>query len=158
MERVLYNNGGLFCVLVSWAVCQYVFDAFKDWNSHIRTSIQCSGPLRPECDFWNFFSFFSYSQQSFHLLEILRATGMMPNHNFSELERLRHRSPSPMASTNSLSNVPGTGLASWNGLQQEVNIQLKIILCFLIYNLELGGVVIHKKSYCFLKILISSYL
>lgn len=51
--------------------------------------------------------------------EILRATGMMPNHNFSELERLRHRSPSPMASTNSLSNVPGTGLASWNGLQQE---------------------------------------
>ncbi|XP_057800224.1 KH domain-containing protein At3g08620-like isoform X2 [Salvia miltiorrhiza] len=39
--------------------------------------------------------------------EILRVTGMMPNHNFSELERLRHRSPSPMAST------------SWNGLTQE---------------------------------------
>ncbi|XP_057801080.1 KH domain-containing protein At3g08620-like isoform X2 [Salvia miltiorrhiza] len=51
--------------------------------------------------------------------EILRVTGMLPNHSFSELERLRHRSPSPMASANSLSNVAGTGLASWNGLPQE---------------------------------------
>ncbi|KAL1539502.1 KH domain-containing protein-like protein [Salvia divinorum] len=48
--------------------------------------------------------------------EILRFTGMVPNHSFSELERLRHRSPSPMASANSLSNVAGTVLASWNGL------------------------------------------
>ncbi|KAH6760273.1 RNA-binding KH domain-containing protein [Perilla frutescens var. hirtella] len=39
--------------------------------------------------------------------EVLRATGMIPNHSFSELERLRHRSPSPMSST------------SWNGLTQE---------------------------------------
>ncbi|KAI3472981.1 hypothetical protein Pfo_030364 [Paulownia fortunei] len=51
--------------------------------------------------------------------EILRVTGMMPNQSFGELERLRHRSPSPMASSNLLSNVAGTGLASWNGLPQE---------------------------------------
>lgn len=51
--------------------------------------------------------------------EILRVTGMMPNHSFSEFERLRHRSPSPMASTNPLSNVGGAGLSGWNGLPQE---------------------------------------
>ncbi|KAK4481249.1 hypothetical protein RD792_012132 [Penstemon davidsonii] len=51
--------------------------------------------------------------------EILRVTGMMPNQNFGEFERLRHRSPSPMASSNLLSNVSGTGLAGWNGLPQE---------------------------------------
>ncbi|KAI3474315.1 hypothetical protein Pfo_029103 [Paulownia fortunei] len=51
--------------------------------------------------------------------EILRVTGMMPNQSFGELERLRHRSPSPMASSNLLSNVAGTGLAGWNGLPQE---------------------------------------
>ncbi|KAK4432226.1 KH domain-containing protein [Sesamum alatum] len=52
-------------------------------------------------------------------LKILRVTGMMPNQSFSDLERLRHRSPSPMASTDLLSNVAGTGLAGWNGLPQE---------------------------------------
>ncbi|KAL3654854.1 hypothetical protein CASFOL_000640 [Castilleja foliolosa] len=51
--------------------------------------------------------------------EILRVTGMMPNQGFGELERFRHRSPSPMASSNLLSNVAGTGLSSWNGLPQE---------------------------------------
>ncbi|XP_073142678.1 KH domain-containing protein At2g38610 isoform X2 [Henckelia pumila] len=51
--------------------------------------------------------------------EILRVTRMMPNNSFGELERLRHRSPSPMASTNLLSNARGTGLAGWNGLTQE---------------------------------------
>ncbi|PIN09617.1 RNA-binding protein Sam68 [Handroanthus impetiginosus] len=51
--------------------------------------------------------------------EILRVTAMMPNQSISELERLRHRSPSPMASTNLLPNVAGTGLAGWNGLPQE---------------------------------------
>lgn len=44
----------------------------------------------------------------------------MPNQSFGELDRLRHRSPSPMASSNPLSNVAGTGLAGWNGLPQEV--------------------------------------
>ncbi|KAL0282546.1 UNVERIFIED_CONTAM: KH domain-containing protein [Sesamum angustifolium] len=53
--------------------------------------------------------------------EILRVTGMMPNQSFGELERLRHRSPSPMASSNLLSNVAGTGLTSWNGFPQELS-------------------------------------
>ncbi|KAL6508112.1 hypothetical protein OROGR_024307 [Orobanche gracilis] len=52
-------------------------------------------------------------------VQILRITGMMPNQSFGELERFRHRSPSPMASSNLLSNVSGTGLAGWNGLPQE---------------------------------------
>ncbi|KAL3622707.1 hypothetical protein CASFOL_032064 [Castilleja foliolosa] len=51
--------------------------------------------------------------------EILRITGMMPTQSYGEFERLRHRSPSPMASTNHFSNVAGTGLPGWNGLPRE---------------------------------------
>ncbi|KAL3531586.1 hypothetical protein ACH5RR_005107 [Cinchona calisaya] len=51
--------------------------------------------------------------------EILRVSGMMPNQGFGDLDRLRHRSPSPMASSNLMSNVAGTGIAGWNGLPQE---------------------------------------
>ncbi|XP_052173232.1 KH domain-containing protein At2g38610-like isoform X2 [Diospyros lotus] len=51
--------------------------------------------------------------------EILRVSGMMPNQGYGELDRLRHRSPSPMASSNLMSNVAGTGLSGWNGLPQE---------------------------------------
>ncbi|XP_038905002.1 KH domain-containing protein At3g08620-like isoform X1 [Benincasa hispida] len=51
--------------------------------------------------------------------EILRVSGMMSNQGFSDFERLRHRSPSPMASTNLVSNISGTGFGGWNGLPQE---------------------------------------
>ncbi|XP_058214833.1 KH domain-containing protein At2g38610-like isoform X2 [Rhododendron vialii] len=51
--------------------------------------------------------------------EILRVSGMMPNQGFGELDRLRHRSPSPMASSNLMSNVTGPGLGGWNGLPHE---------------------------------------
>ncbi|XP_059640659.1 KH domain-containing protein At3g08620-like isoform X2 [Cornus florida] len=51
--------------------------------------------------------------------EILRLSGMMPNQGFGEIDRLRHRSPSPMASSNLMSHVAGTGLGSWNGFPQE---------------------------------------
>ncbi|KAL3536622.1 hypothetical protein ACH5RR_005083 [Cinchona calisaya] len=51
--------------------------------------------------------------------EILRVSGMMPNQGFGDLDRLRHRSPSPMASSNLMSNVSGTGISGWNGLPQE---------------------------------------
>ncbi|XP_052174334.1 KH domain-containing protein At3g08620-like [Diospyros lotus] len=51
--------------------------------------------------------------------EILRVSGIMPNQGFGELERLQHRSPSPMASSNLISNVAGTGPSSWNALPQE---------------------------------------
>ncbi|KAF5941118.1 hypothetical protein HYC85_022285 [Camellia sinensis] len=53
--------------------------------------------------------------------EILRVSGMMPNQGFGELDRLRHRSPSPMASSNLMSNVPGSRLGGWNGIPQEFN-------------------------------------
>lgn len=45
---------------------------------------------------------------------------MMPNQGFGELDRFRHRSPSPMTSANLMSNVGGTGLGAWSGLAQEV--------------------------------------
>lgn len=52
--------------------------------------------------------------------EILRVSGMLPNQGFGELDRLRHRSPSPMGSANLMSNVAGAGLSGWNGIPQEV--------------------------------------
>ncbi|CAA2995862.1 KH domain-containing protein At2g38610-like isoform X1 [Olea europaea var. sylvestris] len=51
--------------------------------------------------------------------EIIRVSSMMPNQGFNELDRLRQRSPSPMASSNLLSNVAGAGITGWNGLPQE---------------------------------------
>ncbi|CAN1200626.1 KH domain-containing protein At2g38610 [Linum perenne] len=44
---------------------------------------------------------------------------MMSNQGFGDLDRLRHRSPSPMGSSNLMSNVPGTGLGGWNSISQE---------------------------------------
>lgn len=52
--------------------------------------------------------------------EILRVSGMTPNQGFGERDTLRHRSPSPMASSNFISNVSGTGLGGWNSLPREV--------------------------------------
>ncbi|XP_057435445.1 KH domain-containing protein At2g38610-like isoform X2 [Lotus japonicus] len=51
--------------------------------------------------------------------EILRVSRMLSNQGFGDFDRLRHRSPSPMASSNIMSNVSGTGLGGWNSLQQE---------------------------------------
>ncbi|XP_058743257.1 KH domain-containing protein At3g08620-like [Vicia villosa] len=51
--------------------------------------------------------------------EILRVSGMLSNQGFGDLDRLRHRSPSPMASSNLMSNVTGTGMGGWNSFQQE---------------------------------------
>ncbi|KAH0882590.1 hypothetical protein HID58_058686, partial [Brassica napus] len=53
--------------------------------------------------------------------EMFRVSGMMPpNQGFGDFDRLRHRSPSPMASSNLMSNVSNTGLGGWNGgLSQE---------------------------------------
>lgn len=60
-------------------------------------------------------------QVLFLFAEILRVSGMMSNQGgFSEFDRFRHRSPSPMASSNIMSNVAGAGLGGWNGLPQEV--------------------------------------
>ncbi|KAL4557749.1 hypothetical protein LXL04_035937 [Taraxacum kok-saghyz] len=47
--------------------------------------------------------------------EIMRVSGMLQNQGFNEFERMRHRSPSPMASSDLMSHVPG----GWNGLPQE---------------------------------------
>ncbi|KAB2630392.1 KH domain-containing protein [Pyrus ussuriensis x Pyrus communis] len=44
--------------------------------------------------------------------EILRVSGMMSNQGFGDFDRMRHRSPSPMASSNLISNVTGTGMVA----------------------------------------------
>ncbi|OWM81595.1 KH domain-containing protein At2g38610-like isoform X2 [Punica granatum] len=52
--------------------------------------------------------------------EILRVSGMIPNHSFAEFDGVRQRSPSPMASPNIMSNYSGAGgLGGWSGLLQE---------------------------------------
>ncbi|KAJ0244122.1 hypothetical protein HA466_0193390 [Hirschfeldia incana] len=61
--------------------------------------------------------------------EMFRVSGMMPNQGgFGNFDRLRHRSPSPMASSNLMSNVSNSGLGGggWNGaLSQVVGIVTK---------------------------------
>lgn len=63
--------------------------------------------------------------------EIFRVSGMMSNQGFTDFDRLRHRSPSPMASPNHMSNVPGAGYGGgWNGLPPEVGSHLlSFIFC-----------------------------
>lgn len=51
--------------------------------------------------------------------EILRISGLVPNHGFGDYDRLHHRSPSPMSSPNIRSNLGGPVLGPWNTLQQE---------------------------------------
>ncbi|KAE8714436.1 KH domain-containing protein [Hibiscus syriacus] len=51
--------------------------------------------------------------------EIIRLSGMMSNQGFGDFDRMRHRSLSPMASSNIMSNISETGLGSWNNLLQE---------------------------------------
>lgn len=61
--------------------------------------------------------------------EIFRVSGMMSNQGFTDFDRLRHRSPSPMASPNHMSNLPGAGYGGgWNGLPPEVGIHFFYIL------------------------------
>lgn len=45
---------------------------------------------------------------------------MISNQGFGDFDRLQHRSPSPMASSNLMSSVAGTALGGWNGIPQEV--------------------------------------
>ncbi|GAB2272062.1 hypothetical protein Dimus_006882 [Dionaea muscipula] len=52
--------------------------------------------------------------------EILRVSGMISNQGFGDFDRRQHRSPSPMASANMMSNVHGLGLGGWNGIAQEI--------------------------------------
>lgn len=50
--------------------------------------------------------------------EIIRVSGVVPNHGFGDYDRMHHGSPSPMASPNI--NIGGTGFGGWHGIQQEV--------------------------------------
>ncbi|KAK9167870.1 hypothetical protein Syun_000010 [Stephania yunnanensis] len=49
----------------------------------------------------------------------MRVSGVVQNAGFSDYDRLQHGSPSPMASSNLMPNVGGTGLGGWNNILQE---------------------------------------
>ncbi|XP_072967686.1 KH domain-containing protein SPIN1-like isoform X2 [Typha angustifolia] len=51
--------------------------------------------------------------------EIMRVSGMVPNHGCGDFDRLQHGSPSPMSSTNLVPNLGGSGLGAWSGTHQE---------------------------------------
>ncbi|KAI4302625.1 hypothetical protein MLD38_038348 [Melastoma candidum] len=51
--------------------------------------------------------------------EILRVSGMMSNQGYGDFDRLRYRSPSPMASSDIMSSAGGAGLGGWSGVSQE---------------------------------------
>ncbi|KAF5446541.1 hypothetical protein F2P56_032160 [Juglans regia] len=51
--------------------------------------------------------------------EILRVSGMIPNHAFSDYDRLQRGSHGPMASFDIMSNNRPTGFSGWNGLPHE---------------------------------------
>ncbi|KAK9755376.1 hypothetical protein RND81_01G020700 [Saponaria officinalis] len=51
--------------------------------------------------------------------EILRVSGMLPNQGYGDFDRRHHRSPSPMASANIMSNLHGGGYGVRNGMHQE---------------------------------------
>lgn len=71
--------------------------------------------------------------------EILRISGMLPNQGFNDFDRLRHRSPSPMASSNLVPNMPRTAIGGWNGLPQEViNFQVHSkLICYEMFDYRL---------------------
>ena len=82
-------------------------------------------------------------------VEIFRVSGMMSNQGFGDFDRLRHRSPSPMASSNLLSNVGGTGLSGWNGLPQEVNASFDFNLHSIFFSIQsFLHVVLYLDSTC----------
>lgn len=81
-----------------------------------------------------------FSLQQFSLCaEILRVSGMLSNQGFGDFDRLRHRSPSPMASSNLMSSVTGTGLGGWNSLQQEVTATSKLCIINLCLSSSVHG-------------------
>jgi protein quaking len=90
-------------------------------SPHIRTNLDADGQYLAEllAEHQKLGPFMQVLPVCSRLLnqEIVRVSGMMPNQGFNELERLRHRSPSPMASSNFIPNVARAG---WNsGLPPE---------------------------------------
>ena len=55
-----------------------------------------------------------------HNLEIMRVSSMAHDHGFSDFDRRRYRSPSPMSSPIMRPNLHGNGFGPWNGIHQEV--------------------------------------
>ncbi|EMS59864.1 KH domain-containing protein SPIN1 [Triticum urartu] len=59
--------------------------------------------------------------------EIMRVSNSAHNPGFSDFDRHRFRSPSPMSSPNPRSNLSGNGFSPWNGLHQEFNFVGRIL-------------------------------
>lgn len=65
-------------------------------------------------------------QGLFWLAEILRVSGRISNHGFSDYDRLQRGSPNPVPSLDVMPDVGGKSLGSWNGngwnnMQHEVS-------------------------------------
>ncbi|WVZ62487.1 hypothetical protein U9M48_012235 [Paspalum notatum var. saurae] len=52
-------------------------------------------------------------------IEIMRVSSMVHDHGFSDFDRRRFRSPSPMSSPIVRPNLHGNGFGPWNGMHQE---------------------------------------
>jgi len=52
-------------------------------------------------------------------IEIMRVSSMVHDHGFSDFDRRRFRSPSPMSSPIVRPNLHGNGFGPWNGIPQE---------------------------------------
>uniref|UniRef100_A0A6V7QSB5 K Homology domain-containing protein n=1 Tax=Ananas comosus var. bracteatus TaxID=296719 RepID=A0A6V7QSB5_ANACO len=52
--------------------------------------------------------------------EIMRVSGMTPNHGFGDYDRLQRGSPSPLSSSNHMSNLNGNGFSDWSGLPRRL--------------------------------------
>jgi hypothetical protein len=64
-------------------------------------------------------------------VEIMRVSSMVHDHGFSDLDRRRFRSPSPMSSPIVRPNLHGNGFGPWNGMHQEVGVYLIAEINFL---------------------------
>lgn len=127
--------------LYHWPELLFCFFIFPVTSSSILLYGECQSVLHftycsPACTLSfvclfmeNTGHFLKFWSSSFRA-EIRRVSGMISNQGFGDFDRLQHRSPSPMASSNLMSNVSGTGLGGWKGLPQEVSGTLNFKVAF----------------------------
>lgn len=120
----------MFIFLILWNFIHFSFPTYGD-NHSCYGVITIFSSASWSSTYCNIIDWFLVNM--IWLSEILRVSGMLPNQGFGELDRLRHRSPSPMGSANLMSNVTGAGLSGWNGLPQEV-------IVFRMLSLTLGSI------------------
>lgn len=74
----------------------------------------------------------TYNFCALYVAEILRVSGMIPNHGYTDLDRLQRGSPSHMASSDIIPNNRLVGFSGWNGRPQEVRICNSVIYQYIL--------------------------